>query len=471
MSRFVQIKGTKTAAVDQYKYGFAEPENYVFRSEKGLDTRVVERISQMKDEPSWMLERRLGSLAIFNEKPMPIWGADLSGLNFNEIYYYTRPTDGEKNWEEIPDEIKRTYERLGLPQAEKEYLSGVKFQYESEVVYGKLLADLQKRGVVFLGMDEGLKKYPDLVKRYFGTVIPAKDNKFAALNTAVWSGGSFIYIPPGVKVEMPLQAYFRINSQNTGQFERTLIIADEGSYVHYVEGCSAPRFTGSSLHSAVVEIVVMKGAKVQYTTIQNWYKNVYNLVTKRMKVMEEGTGVWVDCNLGSKVTMKYPSCFLVGRRARGEVISLAFAADGQTQDTGGKMIHIGPETTSVITSKSISRGQGRASYRGMVHIAKGAKRSRSRVVCDALLLGKGARSDTYPTNKIEESDVVLEHEATVSRVGEEQLFYIMSRGLTEEEAYAFIINGFASQVIKSLPMEYAVELNRLMEMEMEGSVG
>ncbi len=476
MSRFVPLHvdrgGGDVKGDDDYKLGFKEKENYVYRSGKGLSVEVVKDISEMKSEPAWMREFRLKSLNIFESKEMPTWGADLSELNFDEIHYYTKPTNKEEqSWEEVPDEIKRTYERIGVPEAEKEYLAGSKFQYESEVVYGSLMESLRNKGVIYTSMDQAVRDYPELVQKYFGTVIPPGDNKFAALNSAVWSGGSFIYVPRGVQVEKPLQAYFRINSELTGQFERTLIIAEEGSSVHYVEGCSAPKYSKGSLHSAVVEIVVHKKARVQYTTIQNWYKNVYNLVTKRMKIMEEGQGVWVDCNLGSKITMKYPSCFLMGRRAHGEVISLAFAGEGQHQDAGAKMMHLAPETTSLITSKSISKAGGRTSYRGMVHMVKGAKGSKSKVVCDALILDGKSRSDTYPTNRIMEEDVRLEHEATVSKIGEEQLFYLMSRGMSEEEANSMIINGFASPVIKNLPMEYAVELNRLMDLEMEGSVG
>src|SRR3989344_2363075 len=443
--------------------------SYLFRAEKGLSLQVVEKISQMKGEPEWMKEVRMAALQTFLSKPMPTWGVELEGLDFDEIHYFTRATGAEEDsLKRVPDEIRRTYEKLGISKAEREYLAGSKFQYESEVVYGSLIESLRRKGVVFLSMDEGLKLYPELVRQYFGTVVAIGDNKFAALNSAVWSGGSFVYVPPGVKVEMPLQAYFRINSRNAGQFERTLIVAEEGAAVHYVEGCSAPRFSEGSLHTAVVEVIVKKGARVQYTTIQNWYKNIYNLVTKRMRVEEEGQGIWVDCNLGSRATMKYPSCFLMGRKAHGEVVSLAFAGRGQHQDSGGKMIHVGEETSSLITSKSISKDGGRTSYRGMVQINKGARGAKSRVVCDALILDPVSRSDTYPSNLIDEEDVTLEHEASVSRVSEDQVFYLASRGFKQEEAAGMIINGFADPVVGRLPMEYAVELNRLLELEMEG---
>ncbi len=446
--------------------------NYKYRIEPGISTGVVKTISHIKNEPTWMLAKRLMALSIFTRKPLPQWGADLSGLNLDLIHYYTQPLAREETrWNKIPEEIRRTYERLGVPKAERKLLGGSKFQYESEVVYGDLLRSLAKKGVVFLSMDEGLRQHPQLVRQYFGTVVPAGDNKFAALNSAVWSGGSFVYIPAGVKVDMPLQAYFRLNSPRTGQFERTLIIAEEGSSVHYIEGCSAPVYARGSLHAGVVEIIIKPRAVVQYTTIQNWYKNVYNLVTKRMRVEEEGQGIWVDCNLGSKVTMKYPSCILAGRKAHGEVISLAVATAGQHQDSGAKMLHLGPDTTSIITSKSISKGGGRTSYRGAVKVFPGALRARSKVVCDALILDALSRSDTYPHNLIAQEDAVLEHEATVSKVGEEQLFYLTSRGLSPQEAWSMVVNGFAAPVIKRLPLEYAVELNRLIELEMEGSVG
>lgn len=396
----------------------------------------------------------------------------MSAIDFQNIFYYLKPLDhAGKTWDDVPAEVKATFEKIGVPQAEREALAGVKSQYDSEVIYGSLKANLAKKGVVFLGMDEGLKQYPELVKKYFGSVIPIGDNKLAALNSAAWSGGSFIYVPKGVDVGLPLQTYFRINSENAGQFERTLIIADEGSKLHYIEGCSAPAYSSGSLHAAVVEIIVKKGASVQYTTVQNWYKNVYNLVTKRARVEEEGSMRWIDGNLGSKLTMKYPACLLVGRKAKGEILSIAWAGAGQHQDTGAKMIHLAPETTSQILSKSISKGGGRSTYRGLVHIAKGAINSRSKVVCDALILDELSRSDTYPTNKIMENRSVLEHEAVVSRVSEEQLFYLMSRGLSEHDAEGMIVNGFLEPVMKEVPFEYAIEMNRLVNMEMEGSVG
>lgn len=456
-----------------YKYGFHEPENYSFKSRKGLSSRTVEEISHLKKEPKWMRDFRLRSLLFFENRPLPAWGGDLTTLNFDDIYYYIKPTDRQMtSWDQLPEEIRRTYDRIGIPEAEKKMLlGGVSAQYESEVVYKSIEKSLSKQGVIFLDMDSGLREYPEVVKEYFGKVIPPNDNKFAALNSAVWSGGSFIYVPKGVKVGLPLQAYFRINAANMGQFERTLIIADEGSYVHYVEGCTAPIYTTDSLHSAVVEIIVKKGARVRYTTIQNWSNNVYNLVTKRMRVAEEGIGEWIDGNLGSKLTMKYPSCYLMGRKAHGEVLSIAYAGDGQHQDAGGKIIHVSPETSSKITSKSISQGTGRTSYRGLLHVLPGAVGSKSKVVCDALLLDEFSRSDTYPTMKIQEKRVQIEHEATVSKIGEEQLFYLMSRGMSEEEAAGMIVGGFIEPLVKELPLEYAVEMNRLIELKMEGSVG
>lgn len=458
---------------DNYQFGFHEPENYVFKSKKGLNRKIVEDISWHKKEPAWMREYRLAAYDHFLKRTMPIWGGDLSHIKFDDIYYYIKPTDHKApTWEELPSEIKRTYDRIGVPEAEKKMLiGGVSAQYESEVVYKSIVSSLTKKGVVFLDMDSGLREYPELVKEYFGKVIPANDNKFASLNSAVWSGGSFIYVPKGVSVDLPLQAYFRINAANMGQFERTLIIADEGSFVHYVEGCTAPIYTTDSLHSAVVEIIVKKGARVRYTTIQNWSTNVYNLVTKRMRVAEEGVGEWVDGNLGSKLTMKYPSCYLMGRKAHGEILSIAYAGDGQHQDAGGKVIHVAPETTSVITSKSISKGHGRTSYRGLVHVLPQAVKSKSKVVCDALLLDRFSRTDTYPTMRIQNKQVQIEHEATVSKIGEEQLFYLMSRGLNQAEAAGMIVGGFIEPIVKQLPLEYAVELNRLIELQMEGSVG
>jgi len=476
MSKFVSKKVEEASEVKktlgEYKYGFAMPENNVYKAEKGLNEKVVEKISEIKDESEWMREFRKKSLEIFYKKEMPKWGADLSEINFDEIYYYVKPSNGqEKSWDDVPKEIKETYDRLGIPEAEKEHLGGIKAQYESEVVYGSLMERFKKQGIVFMGMDEALKEYPEMVKEHFGKLIPPSDNKFAALNSAVWSGGSFIYVPKGVKVDLPLQAYFRINSPKMGQFERTLIIVDEGAYVHYVEGCTAPIYSVDSLHSAVVEIYVKKGGRCRYTTIQNWSNNVYNLVTKRARVEEEGIMEWIDGNLGSKITMKYPAVVLAGRKAHGEVLSIAVAGKGQHQDAGGKCIHMAPETTSRIISKSISMRGGRSSYRGLINILPGAKNSRSKVVCDALILDKESRSDTYPVNKIGEKESILEHEATVSKIGEEQLFYLMSRGFSEEEAEAMIVNGFMEEIVKELPMEYSVELNRLIALQMEGSVG
>lgn len=456
----------------KYKYGFHKPDDYVFKSKRGLDLGVVQSISDHKNEPVWMRERRAIAYAIFTKKSLPTWGADLSTIRFDDIFYYLRPIQNKANsWEDLPKDIKDTYDKIGIPEAEKKFLAGVSAQYESEVVYKSIQSALSKKGVIFLDMDSGLKEHPDVVKQYFGTVIPAADNKFAALNTAVWSGGSFVYIPKGVHVELPLQAYFRINAANMGQFERTLIIAEEGSYVHYVEGCTAPIYTTDSLHSAVVEIIVKKGARVRYTTIQNWSTNVYNLVTKRARVEEEGTMEWVDGNLGSKVTMKYPSVYLMGRKARGEVLSIAYAGEGQHQDAGGKAMHYAPETTSQIISKSISHGGGRTSYRGMVYVSPKAKHCKSKVVCDALILDEDSRSDTYPTMKINEPQTQIEHEATVSKIGDDQLFYLTSRGLTHEIAQSMVVNGFIEPIVKELPLEYAVEMNRLIQLQMEGSVG
>ncbi|MEW5987807.1 MAG: Fe-S cluster assembly protein SufB [Chloroflexota bacterium] len=454
------------------KYGFADAENYVFKAEKGLTEKVVRQMSMMKGEPEWMTAYRLKAYQHFNERPLPTWGGDLSGIDFDSIYYYIKPTDRQGDtWEDVPGYIKDTFDKLGIPQAEQKFLSGVAAQYESEVVYHNVQKELEAKGVIFLGMDDGLAQHPDLVKEYFGTIIPYNDNKFAALNTAVWSGGSFIYVPPGVKVDMPLQAYFRINAKNVGQFERTLIIVDEGAYVHYVEGCTAPVYSSDSLHSAVVEIIVKKGARCRYTTIQNWSTNVYNLVTKRAVAYDEATMEWVDGNLGSKLTMKYPAVYLMGPRAHGEILSIAFAGHGQHQDAGGKVVHVAPNTTSRIISKSISKAGGRASYRGLLKVHKGAHSSKSNVVCDALLLDPTSRSDTYPYIEIDESDVTIGHEATVSKIGEEQLFYLMSRGLTEEMASTMIVNGFIEPLVKELPMEYAIEMNRLIQLQMEGSIG
>jgi Fe-S cluster assembly protein SufB len=457
---------------DSYKYGFHKDEHYVFKSKRGLDSGVIDQISGHKNEPDWMRKFRQLSYKMYLQKPLPPWGGDLSGIQFDNIFYYLKPiADKAKSWADLPPEIKDTYDKIGMPEAEKKFLSGVSAQYESEVVYKSINKMLTQKGVVFLDMDSGLREYPELVKQYFGSVIPPADNKFAALNSSVWSGGSFVYVPKGVHVELPLQAYFRINAANMGQFERTLIIADEGSFVHYVEGCTAPIYTTDSLHSAVVEIIVKKGARVRYTTIQNWSTNVYNLVTKRARVEEEGIMEWVDGNLGSKLTMKYPSVYLMGRKAHGEVLSIAYAGAGQHQDAGGKMIHVASETSSQIISKSISKSGGRTSYRGLVQVYPGAKKVKSKVVCDALLLDEASRSDTYPTMKIDEQDVQIEHEATVSKIGDEQMFYLQSRGIAKGQAESMIVNGFIEPIVRELPLEYAVEMNRLIQLQMEGSVG
>ena len=458
--------------IGEYKYGFRDPENYVFKSRKGLDRDIVEQISAMKGEPGWMLEFRLKALDHFIKRPIPTWGGDLTKLDLNDIYYYVKPTDKEgRSWDEVPDTIKQTFDKLGIPEAEQKFLAGVGAQYESEMVYHKIQEHLEKQGVIFLSIEDGLRQHPELFREYFSTVIPIEDNKFAALNSAVWSGGSFIYIPKGIKVDLPLQAYFRLNVANIGQFERTLIIADEGSQVHYVEGCTAPTYTTDSFHSGVIEIVVKKGARVRYTTIQNWSTNVYNLVTQRALVQEGATMEWVDANLGSKLTMKYPSCYLLGPGAHGEILSMAFAGKGQHQDAGGKVIHFAPHTSSKITSKSISKAGGRASYRGLLKVYKEANDVRSNVVCDALLLDETSRSDTYPYIEIDSDDVTIGHEASVSKVGEEQLFYLMSRGLSEEEATTMVVSGFIEPLVKELPMEYAIEMNRLIQLQMEGSIG
>lgn len=458
--------------LDRYKFGFSDPDVTVFKSRRGLDREVVEQISAMKGEPDWMLAARLKALEHYQARPMPTWGPDLSPINFDDIIYYVRPAEAEgKTWDEVPETIKRTFDKLGIPEAEQKFLAGVGAQYESEMVYHNIQKHLADQGVIFVSIEDGLRKHPDLFRQYFGTVIPHTDNKFAALNTAVWSGGSFIYVPPGVKVDLPLQAYFRLNSANIGQFERTIIVADEGAQLHYVEGCTAPIYTTDSFHSGVIEIVVKRGARVRYTTIQNWSVNVYNLVTQRAIVEEGGTMEWVDANLGSKLTMKYPSCYLVGPGAHGEILSLAFAAPGQHQDAGGKVIHAAPRTSSKITSKSISKGGGRTSYRGLLKVHKGAEGSRSNVVCDALLLDPQSRSDTYPYIEIDEDNVSIGHEASVSKIGEEQLFYLRSRGLSEEEAATMVVSGFIEPLVKELPMEYAVEMNRLIQLQMEGSIG
>jgi len=462
--------------LDEYKYGFSSPENYAFKARKGLDEQIIREISAMKKEPEWMTEFRLRGYKHFLERPMPQWGGKgmLNKINFDDIYYYIKPTDAEKafeSWEDVPEDIKNTFDRLGIPEAEQKFLAGVGAQYESEVVYHSILEDLEKKGVLFLDMDAALREHPDIVKEYFSTVIPPEDNKFAALNTAVWSGGSFIYVPPCVHVDLPLQAYFRINAQNMGQFERTLIIVDEGAYVHYVEGCTAPTYSTDSLHSAVVEIIVKEGGRCRYSTIQNWSHNVYNLVTKRAQAFKNATMEWVDGNLGSKLTMKYPAVWLMEEGAHGEVLSIAFAGKGQLQDAGGKIVHAAPNTSSVITSKSISKGGGRGTYRGLIKVAPGATNAKSNVVCDALILDEESSSDTFPYIEIEEQDVTIGHEASVSKVSEEQLFYLMSRGIPEDQAANMIVSGFIEPIVKELPMEYALEMNRLIEMEMEGSVG
>lgn len=468
---------TKDVSVDSYKYGFHDSEeNYVYKAKKGLNKEIVQEISvKMKNEPQWMTDLRMEALAIFESKPMPTWGNSkmLSEIDFDNIHYYVKSTEKQgRNWEDVPEEIKNTFDRLGIPEAERKFLAGVTAQYESDVVYHSIREDLEKLGVIFTDMDTALREYPETVKKYFGTIIPPEDNKFSALNSAVWSGGSFVWIPAGVKVEIPLQAYFRINTENMGQFERTLIIAEPGSSVHYIEGCTAPTYSSDSLHSAVVELIAMEGATIRYTTIQNWSNNVYNLVTKRAHAHKNATVEWIDGNLGSKLTMKYPAVYLMGEGARGEILSIAMAGNNQHQDAGAKIIHAAPNTSSLITSKSISKGNGRGSYRGLIKILPGATNSKSHVVCDALILDEDARSDTYPTMQVEEQEnVTVEHEATVSKVGEEQLFYLMSRGMTEVAAKTMIVNGFVEPFVKELPMEYAVELNKLIQMEMEGSVG
>src|SRR5215475_3774535 len=464
----LQVAGIK----DEYKYGFRDEVNYAFKSGKGLTREIVCQISEMKNEPQWMRDFRLQALEVFGQKPTPNWGGDLSTLNYDDIHYYMKAADRQgKTWDDVPAEIKRTFDKLGIPEAERKFLAGVGAQYESEVVYHSLRDDLAKKGVIFVDTDTALREHPDLVRQYYGTVIPIHDNKFAALNSAVWSGGSFVYIPAGVKVDIPLQAYFRINAENMGQFERTLIIVEEGAQVHYVEGCTAPIYTSESLHSAVVEILVKKGGRCRYTTIQNWANNIYNLVTKRAVAYEDALMEWVDGNLGSKLTMKYPAVHMRGKGARGEVLSIAFANKGQHQDAGAKVVHEAPHTSSRIISKSISKGGGRASYRGLLKVHDGAKGSKSNVVCDALILDPQSRSDTYPYIEIDEDDVKIGHEASVSKIGEEQLFYLMSRGLSEAEASTMIVSGFIEPLVKELPMEYAVEMNRLIELQMEGSVG
>lgn len=458
--------------LDQSRYDFRDPDTHVFKSGRGLSAEVVRQISQHKNEPDWMLDFRLKALEHFEQRPMPTWGGELDDLNLDEIYFYTKPAEAEgKNWDDVPDTIKETFNKLGIPEAEQKFLAGVGAQYESEMVYHSLQEHLAAQGVLFKSIEHGLRDHPELFREHFGTIIPIEDNKFAALNSAVWSGGSFVYIPPGVTVDMPLQAYFRVNQPDQGQFERTLIIVDEGAHAHYVEGCTAPMYSSDSFHSGVIEIIVKKGARFRYTTIQNWSTNMYNLVTQRAMVHEDAKMEWVDANLGSKLTMKYPSCYLVGERAHGEILSMAFAARGQHQDTGGKVIHVAPNTTSKITSKSISKAGGRASYRGLLKVHAGAENSKSNVVCDALLLDDQSRSDTYPYIEIDAEDVTIGHEASVSKVGEEQLFYLMSRGLTEEEAASMVVSGFIEPLVKELPMEYAIEMNRLIQLQMEGSIG
>ena len=453
------------------KYDFRNDERYVFKARKGLSREIVLEISEMKREPAWMRDFRLKSLEIFESKPVPRWGGDIR-INFDDIYYYLKPTEGQvKSWDDVPSEIKSTFDRLGIPEAEKKFLAGVKAQYESEVVYGSLKEDLARQGVLFTDTDTAVREHAGLLRQYFGTIIPPADNKFAALNSAVWSGGSFVYVPPGVKVEFPLQAYFRINAANMGQFERTLIIVDEGAQVHYVEGCTAPMYSTESLHSAVVEVIAKRGARVRYTTIQNWANNIYNLVTKRATADADSLVEWVDGNLGSRLTMKYPSIYLMQPGARGEVLSVAFASAGQHQDAGAKAVHCAPHTSSRIISKSISKNGGRTSYRGLVRMCQGARQSKSSVVCDALILDDRSRSDTYPYLEIEEQDVTVGHEASVSRIGEEQLFYLASRGLSEPEAATMIVSGFIEPLVRELPMEYAIEMNRLIELQMEGTVG
>ena len=473
MSTDIEQLNPSLEGIGRYEYGWSDKDTAGATARRGLSEDVVRNISALKDEPQWMLDLRLRSLKLFDRKPMPTWGSDLTGIHFDNIKYFVRSTEKQAtSWDDLPEDIKNTYDRLGIPEAEKQRLiAGVAAQYESEVVYHQIREDLEDKGVIFVDTDTGLREYPELFQEYFTTVIPAGDNKFASLNTAVWSGGSFIYVPKGVHVDIPLQAYFRINTENMGQFERTLIIADEGSYVHYVEGCTAPIYKSDSLHSAVVEIIVKKNARVRYTTIQNWSNNVYNLVTKRATCDEGATMEWVDGNIGSKVTMKYPAVYLLGRHAKGETLSIAFAGEGQHQDAGAKMVHAAPDTSSSIVSKSVARGGGRTSYRGLIQINEGAHGSKSTVRCDALLVDTISRSDTYPYVDVREDDVQMGHEATVSKVSDDQLFYLMSRGMAEDEAMAMIVRGFVEPIARELPMEYALELNRLIELQMEGAVG
>jgi len=459
--------------MDYSKYDFKDSTDlYVYTSKKGLSRGTIEEISKIKNEPQWMLDFRLRSYDIFMKKPMPVWGGDLSKINFQNIFYYTKASEKQsKSWDDVPDSVRKTFDKLGIPEAEKKFLAGVGAQYESETVYHNLREDLSKQGVIFSDTDTAVKEHPDILKKYFGKVIPPEDNKFAALNSAVWSGGSFIYVPPNVKIELPLQAYFRINAENIGQFERTLIIADEGSEVHYIEGCTAPVYTTESLHSAVVELIAKKDAKIRYTTIQNWSKDVYNLVTKRAYAYENARVEWIDGNIGSKLTMKYPGVYMLGRNAHAEVVSIAFAGSDQHQDAGAKAVHLAPDTTSRITSKSVSKQSGRTTYRGLLHVAKGATGVKSNVRCDALLLDETSRTDTYPYVEVNEDDATISHEASVGKIGEDQIFYLMSRGFSESDALSLIVGGFIEPFTKELPMEYAVELNRLVKLEMEDSVG
>jgi len=458
--------------INTEKYGFKDPEHYVFKSQKGLNQEVVRQISEMKGEPHWMLDFRLKALEQFEKMPMPAWGPDLSHLDLDDLYYYVRPADSQgRTWDEVPEDIKNTFNRLGIPEAEQKFLAGVGAQYESEMVYHSIQEQLASQGVIFLSIEDGLRQHEEIFREYFSKAVPPSDNKFAALNSAVWSGGSFVYIPKGVKVDLPLQAYFRLNTASIGQFERSIIIADEGAQVHYVEGCTAPQYSRDSFHSGVIEIFVKKNARVRYTTIQNWSTNVYNLVTQRSMVYAGGTMEWVDSNLGSKTTMKYPSCILLEPGAHGEILSMAFAGNGQTQDAGGKMIHLAPNTSSKITSKSISKDGGRSSFRGLLKVVKGAVNSRSSVACDALILDPLSRSDTYPDIDAAENRVSIGHEASVSKISEEQLFYLKSRGLSDEQATTMVVSGFIEPLVKELPMEYAVEMNRLIQLQMEGSVG
>jgi Fe-S cluster assembly protein SufB len=464
---------TEELNMDYSKYDFKDSTDlYVYTSKKGLSRGTIEEISKIKNEPQWMLDFRLRSYDIFMKKPMPVWGGDLSKINFQNIFYYTKASEKQsKSWDDVPDSVRKTFDKLGIPEAEKKFLAGVGAQYESETVYHNLREDLSKQGVIFSDTDTAVKEHPDILKKYFGKVIPPEDNKFAALNSAVWSGGSFIYVPPNVKIELPLQAYFRINAENIGQFERTLIIADEGSEVHYIEGCTAPVYTTESLHSAVVELIAKKDAKIRYTTIQNWSKDVYNLVTKRAYAYENARVEWIDGNIGSKLTMKYPGVYMLGRNAHAEVVSIAFAGSDQHQDAGAKAVHLAPDTTSRITSKSVSKQAGRTTYRGLLHVAKGATGVKSNVRCDALLLDETSRTDTYPYVEVNEDDATISHEASVGKIGEDQIFYLMSRGFSESDALSLIVGGFIEPFTKELPMEYAVELNRLVKLEMEDSVG